>query len=101
MTAAPEHTPTMARTTLRDRLAPYAPFLLVPALAVAGFLAVQNPASWLTLTVSGLAMGMMIFIMASGLTLVFGLMDVINFGHGAFVSVGAFVGISVLLALGR
>ena len=101
MTAAPEHAPTMARTTLRDRLAPYAPFLLVPALAVAGFLAVQNPASWLTLTVSGLAMGMMIFIMASGLTLVFGLMDVINFGHGAFVSVGAFVGISVLLALGQ
>jgi branched-chain amino acid transport system permease protein len=42
---------------------------------------------------------MMIFIMASGLTLVFGLMDVINFGHGAFVSVGAFVGISVILAL--
>ena len=30
MTAAPEHAPTMARTTLRDRLAPYAPFLLVP-----------------------------------------------------------------------
>ncbi|MCA8884605.1 MAG: branched-chain amino acid ABC transporter permease [Rhodobacteraceae bacterium] len=57
-------------------------------------------ASWLTLTVSGLAMGMMIFLMASGLTLVFGLMDVINFGHGAFISVGAFVGVSVLAALG-
>jgi branched-chain amino acid transport system permease protein len=27
-------------------------------------------------------------------------MDVINFGHGAFISVGAFVGVSVLLALG-
>ena len=44
-------------------------------------------------------MGMMIFIMASGLTLVFGLMDVINFGHGAFISVGAFVGVSFLLLL--
>ena len=43
-------------------------------------------------------MGMMIFLMASGLTLVFGLMDVINFGHGAFISVGAFV--SVLMAMG-
>ena len=31
-------------------------------------------------------MGMMIFIMASGLTLVFGLMDVLNFGHGAFIA---------------
>jgi branched-chain amino acid transport system permease protein len=30
---------------------------------------------------------------------VFGLMDVINFGHGAFISVGAYVGISALLAL--
>ena len=61
-----------------------------------GLIAIGNPASWLTLTVAGLAMGMMIFIMASGLTVVFGLMDVINFGHGAFVAVGAFVGFTVL-----
>ena len=45
----------------------------------------------MTLTVAGLAMGMMIFIMASGLTLVFGLMDVLNFGHGAFIALGAYV----------
>jgi ABC-type branched-subunit amino acid transport system permease subunit len=63
--------------------------------------AIGSTSSWLTLTVSGLAMGMMIFIMASGLTLVFGLMDVINFGHGAFISVGAYVGIFALLALER
>ena len=43
-------------------------------------------------------MGLMIFIMASGLTIVFGLMDVINFGHGAFVSLGAFLGVTILLA---
>ncbi|MFC4214581.1 branched-chain amino acid ABC transporter permease [Pseudophaeobacter arcticus] len=101
MSAAPEHAPTMAQTTLSERIGPYMPVLLVPLLAIAGFLAILNPASWLTLTVSGLAMGMMIFIMASGLTLVFGLMDVINFGHGAFVSVGAFVGITVLMGLGH
>jgi branched-chain amino acid transport system permease protein len=99
MTAAPEHAPTMAKMSLADRLAPWMPVLLVPALCILGFLAIPNTGSWLTLTVAGLAMGMMIFIMASGLTLVFGLMDVINFGHGAFVSVGAFVGISVILAL--
>jgi branched-chain amino acid transport system permease protein len=45
-------------------------------------------------------MGMMIFVIASGMTLVFGLMDVINFGHGAFISFGAFVGTSALLAMG-
>jgi len=44
-------------------------------------------------------MGMMIFMMASGLTLVFGLMDVMNFAHGAFISVGAYAGASVLLAM--
>jgi branched-chain amino acid transport system permease protein len=42
-------------------------------------------------------MGMMIFLMASGLTLVFGLMDVLNFGHGVFISFGAYVS---LIALG-
>ena len=34
---------------------------------------------------------MIIFIIASGLTLVFGLMDVLNFGHGVFIALGAFV----------
>ncbi|WP_306119782.1 MULTISPECIES: branched-chain amino acid ABC transporter permease [unclassified Roseitalea] len=100
MSAAPDHAPTIVRAGLRDRLAPHVPLLLIPVLIVLGFVSIGSPSSWLTLTVSGLAMGMMIFIMASGLTLVFGLMDVINFGHGAFVSVGAFVGITVLLALG-
>ena len=96
MTDAPDHRPTMAGITIVDRIAQAMPVLLVPILLVLGFLAIGNPSSWLTLTVSGLAMGMMIFIMASGLTLVFGLMDVINFGHGAFVTVGAFVGFTVL-----
>ncbi len=56
--------------------------------------------SWVTLTVAGLAMGMMIFLMASGLSLVFGLMDVLNFGHSAFISFGAFIAASTLAALG-
>ena len=34
--------------------------------------------------------------MASGLTLVFGLMDVMNFAHGVFISVGAYAAVSVL-----
>jgi branched-chain amino acid transport system permease protein len=55
--------------------------------------------TWVTLTIAGLAMGMMIFLMASGLTLVFGLMSVLNFGHGAFVSVGAFSATIVLLPM--
>lgn len=73
-----------------------APLLLAPALALCMLPLVGSFPAWLTLTVAGLAMGMMLFIMASGLTLVFGLMDVLNFGHGAFVSVGAFTATLVL-----
>ena len=46
-------------------------------------------------------MGMIIFIIASGLTLVFGLMDVLNFGHGVFIALGAYVATSVLGGDGR
>jgi branched-chain amino acid transport system permease protein len=67
-----------------------APLLLVPLLALAALPLIGDVSTWVTLTVAGLAMGMIIFIIASGLTLVFGLMDVLNFGHGAFISVGAY-----------
>ncbi len=76
----------------------YVPLLLVPAIALLALPFISGP-TWLTLTVAGLAMGMMIFIMASGLTLVFGLMDVMNFAHGAFITVGAYAAASVLVAL--
>jgi branched-chain amino acid transport system permease protein len=75
------------------------PLLLVPAVALAVAPFVGSFPAWVTLTVAGLAMGMMIFIMASGLTLVFGLMDVLNFGHGAFIAVGAYAATLVLLPL--
>ncbi|MBT8153314.1 branched-chain amino acid ABC transporter permease [Epibacterium ulvae] len=100
MTAAPEHTPTMVRRTVSELIVPFTPLCMVIFLICAGYLAIGIPSSWMTLTLSGLAMGMMYFIMSTGLTLVFGLMDVINFGHGAFVSLGAFVGVTVLLQLG-
>ena len=75
-------------------------YLLPVILAAIAFVAIGQPSSWATLTVAGLSMGMMIFLMASGLSLIFGLMDVLNFGHSAFVSFGAFIAASVLAALG-
>jgi branched-chain amino acid transport system permease protein len=75
------------------------PLALVPALALVALPLVASLPIWVTLTVAGLAMGMMIFMMASGLTLVFGLMDVMNFAHGVFISVGAYAAASVLLAM--
>ncbi|MDO8286454.1 MAG: branched-chain amino acid ABC transporter permease [Rhodoferax sp.] len=76
------------------------PLVLVPLLAVLVMPLIGSPSTWLTLTVAGLAMGMIIFIIASGLTLVFGLMDVLNFGHGVFIALGAFVATSVMGAMG-
>jgi branched-chain amino acid transport system permease protein len=76
------------------------PLALVPVLALLVFPFVGSASTWLTLTIAGLAMGMIVFIIASGLTLVFGLMDVLNFGHGVFIALGAFVATSVLGALG-
>jgi branched-chain amino acid transport system permease protein len=79
-----------------DRL----PLALVPLLALAALPLLGSTSTWITLTVAGLAMGLIIFIIASGLTLVFGLMDVLNFGHGVFIALGAFLAATVLASLG-
>ncbi|WP_042385677.1 branched-chain amino acid ABC transporter permease [Streptacidiphilus melanogenes] len=42
------------------------------------------------LGVTGLGLGALYFLVASGLSLIFGLMDVLNFAHGALLSVGAY-----------
>lgn len=76
------------------------PLALVPVLALVVFPFIGSGSTWVTLTVAGLAMGMIIFVIASGLTLVFGLMDVMNFGHGVFIALGAYVATSVLGAMG-
>ena len=51
--------------------------------------------TYLTLTIAGLAMGMMLFLVASGLSIIFGLMDVINFAHGVCFAYGAYVAFSI------
>ena len=90
--------PQSARSPLLSGI-DWPPLLLVPALALIALPLVGSPSSWITLTVAGLAMGLIIFIMASGLTLVFGLMDILNFGHGLFIALGGFVAGSVLAGL--
>ena len=77
----------------------HVPLLRVPALMLLALPFIGSLPAWVTLTVAGLAMGMIIFVIASGLTLVFGLMDVLNFGHGAFIAVGAYVAAAVMLPL--
>ncbi len=68
-----------------------APFLI--ALIAAPL--IGSTSTFVTLTFAGLAMGLM----ACGFTLVFGLMDVLNFGHGAFISIGAYMATLVFAPL--
>ena len=75
------------------------PLALVPLLAQLALPLIGSPSTWLTLTVAGLAMGMIVFVTASGLTLIFGLMDVLNFGHGVFIAFGAFVATTVFAGM--
>lgn len=49
---------------------------------------------------NGLQLGIMLFLMSAGLTLVFGIMQVINLAHGSFYMIGAYVGASVTAATG-
>ncbi len=75
------------------------PLLLIVGLALAALPLIGSMSSWATLTIAGLAMGLIVFVIASGLTLIFGLMDVLNFGHGVFIALGAFVATTVMGAM--
>ena len=82
----------------QERVQYWAPYALTPIIVLA-VLPAMGLGAWVTLTVAGLTMGMMLFLVASGLTLIFGLMEVLNFAHAAFVTVGAYVTVSVLRPL--
>ena len=49
---------------------------------------------------NGLQLGVMLFLMAAGLTLVFGIMDLINLAHGSFYMVGAYLTAALVPVLG-
>ena len=51
-------------------------------------------------TINGLVNGMILALVASGLTLIFGIMDVVNFAHGELFMLGAYVGVITLAATG-
>src|SRR5262249_1684325 len=52
-------------------------------------------------TVNGIVTGMILALVASGLTLIFGIMDVVNFAHGELFMLGAYVGVVVMAATGN
>lgn len=62
--------------------------IILSALGVA----TMGQQSFVRTTLSGLTLGALFFMVAAGLTLIFGLMDVLNFAHGAMFMVGAYMG---------
>src|SRR6267142_1728639 len=52
-------------------------------------------------TVNGIVTGMILALVASGLTLIFGIMDVVNFAHGELFMLGAYMGVVTLAATGN
>ena len=51
-------------------------------------------------TINGIVVGMILALVASGLTLIFGIMDVVNFAHGELFMLGAYIGYSVAVRTG-
>ncbi|USQ77659.1 branched-chain amino acid ABC transporter permease [Ornithinimicrobium cryptoxanthini] len=52
------------------------------------------------LAITGVGLGAIYFLVASGLSLIYGLMGVLNFAHGVFLSLGGLLGLEVALRLG-
>jgi branched-chain amino acid transport system permease protein len=67
------------------------PTLTVLAIFLAPLLGI-NPKTYITITISGLAMGMLLFLVSSGFSLIFGFLSVLNLAHGALFTWGAYIG---------
>jgi branched-chain amino acid transport system permease protein len=58
----------------------------------------SSPACLVTQATSGFIIGMLLFLVAVGLTLIFGVLKIVNFTHGAFYMIGAYLGLTVFHA---
>jgi branched-chain amino acid transport system permease protein len=56
--------------------------------------------TFVAITISGIALGAVYFLVASGLSLIYGLMDVLNFAHGVFLTLGGYAAWAVASQLG-
>ena len=55
---------------------------------------------WVTQTFNGLSYGALLFLLASGLSLIFGVMHIVNLAHGSYFMLGGYVGLSVVWRTG-
>ena len=50
---------------------------------------------------NGLSYGVLLFLLSVGLTLIFGMLDIVNLAHGSFYMLGAYAGLSLIAATGN
>ena len=72
--------------------------LFVLALLIINFIFFE-PGTVAVVLLSGLYMGMLFFLVAAGMSIVFGLMDVLNLAQGSFFLLGAYAGFAIYAAL--
>ncbi len=60
----------------------------------------MDPAIIVTTILHGLTVAMVLMLVAGGLTIIFGMMDVLNFAHGSLYMLGAYMGYSLAMATG-
>lgn len=51
---------------------------------------------WYVQAINGISYGMLLFLLAAGLSLIFGLMRIVNMSHGSYYILGAYVGLTVI-----
>jgi branched-chain amino acid transport system permease protein len=61
----------------------------------------MDPVIFLVQVLNGLQYGLLLFLVASGLTLIFGILGIINLAHGSFYMVGAYLAFSLTQRLGN
>ena len=55
---------------------------------------------WITQAFNGISYGALLFLLASGLSLIFGVMRIVNLAHGSYFMLGGYVGLSVVWRTG-
>src|SRR5215831_616710 len=55
---------------------------------------------WAIQVLNGVSFGMLLFLLAAGLSLIFGLMRILNLAHGSYYALGAYVALAVVHATG-
>src|SRR5438132_3213864 len=55
---------------------------------------------WLIQTFNGISYGALLFLLGSGLSLIFGVMRIVNLAHGSFFLMGGYVALSAIAATG-